>query len=134
MKMSSEAITEGIRVQVSPQYIAEESIPDENEYFFAYTITIENKGNRWAKLLNRHWKIIDSEGYAEDVKGVGVVGYQPQLKPGDAFTYTSYCPLNTAWGTMEGKFEMVRTDGERFFADISRFYLVSPNAVNADKD
>ena len=90
-----------------------------------YRVTVSNESDRWVKLLSRHWIIIDAEGNREDVKGDGVVGYQPELKPGDTFTYTSYCPLDTDWGTMEGTYKMLNEDASTFEVEIGRFYLVA---------
>ena len=97
-------------------------------------ITIKNEGSEWAKLISRHWIIINSAGDKEEVVGPGVVGYTPELKPGDTFTYTSYCPLSTAWGTMEGSYSFIRRDGSEFKAEIDRFYLVSPFAIHETED
>jgi ApaG protein len=126
MKLSSECITDGIKVQVYPAYSHENSEPENNKYLFSYTITIENLSNKPVRLISRHWHIIDSEGETEQVKGTGVVGYQPKLFPGESFTYTSYCPLRTPWGTMEGNYTMIDEDGNKFKVNINRFYLISP--------
>lgn len=129
MKANSDQITDGIRVQVYPEYLESESQPGDGKFLFAYTIIIRNEGDEWAKLLTRHWKIIDSEGYLEEVRGAGVVGYTPELEPGEQFKYTSFCPLSTPWGTMEGTFQMIRRDGTEFDAEVGRFYLFSPLAA-----
>lgn len=128
MKLSSETITNGIRVLVHPVYSQENSEPENNKYLFSYTITIENQSDKPARLINRFWKIIDSEGESEQVRGTGVVGYQPKLHPGESFTYTSFCPLKTSWGTMEGNYTMIDDDGNKFIVNIDRFYLISPFA------
>lgn len=130
MKLSSEIITEGIKVNVQPAYVAEASEPEKNKFVFSYTITITNNSDKWTKLLSRHWHIINSEGDLQEVKGKGVVGYQPHFNPGESFTYSSYCPLDTPWGTMEGTYTMVRNDGVKFKVNIDRFYLISPYATN----
>lgn len=130
MNKGSECITEGIRIQVIPEYIPPNILKgEEGKYYFSYTITIINEGNQWAKLLSRHWIIIDADGNRTDVVGEGVVGYFPELEPGESFTYTSYCPLDTPWGTMEGEFQMRRRNGEIFYAKIERFYLVSDEVM-----
>lgn len=129
---NSESVTEGIKIEVSPEFVPEQSDPDENKYTFAYQITITNTGDRWAKLSSRHWIIIDSDGNREDVQGSGVVGYTPELPPGESFEYTSFCTINTNWGTMEGSFQMLREDGSQFDAAIKRFFLVYPALVNVE--
>lgn len=127
----SESITQGIKIEVFPEFVPEQSDAEENKYTFAYQITITNTGDRWAKLTARHWIIIDSDGNREDVQGTGVVGYTPELSPGESFEYTSFCTINTNWGTMEGTFEMMRDDDSTFDAVIKRFFLVYPDLVNA---
>lgn len=122
---TSDKTTNGIRVQVFPDYIPEQSSPEENKFLFLYRIRITNNGSKSAKLLTRHWEIINSEGDVEEVNGPGVVGYQPFLDPGESFEYTSYCPLNTSWGTMEGSYHFITEDEEEFDVEIGRFYLVS---------
>ncbi len=127
----SEAVTEGIRIEVTPEYIPQQSYPDKKEYLFAYTVVITNEGDKRAKLVSRHWTIINADGDAEEVEGPGVVGYNPELAPGESFEYTSFCPLNTTWGTMEGTFKMVRENGEEFEAKIARFYLFVPELIQS---
>lgn len=122
--------TNGIRVQVICQYLPERSSPRQNQFLFAYTITISNTGDETAQLLSRHWIITDAEGEVQEVRGAGVVGEQPVLEPGMAFEYTSYCPLKTNVGTMQGTYTMVRPDGEMFEAQIAPFTLAVPNALN----
>lgn len=119
----SEVVTEGIRVKAEPHYLAERSIPDEGRFVFTYKITLTNEGASWAKLKGRHWVIIDSEGRREDVYGPGVVGEEPELSPGQSYSYHSFCPLSTNFGTMEGSFSMVREDGTPFEIRVARFYL-----------
>lgn len=121
----SEIVTDGIRVKAEPHYLAERSIPEENQFLFTYKISIFNEGGAWAKLKSRHWIIIDSDGKREDVYGPGVVGEEPELEPGEEYTYSSFCPLGTNFGTMEGTFSMVRRNGESFEARIARFYLTT---------
>jgi len=129
---NSEAVTEGIRVEVYPEFIPEQSSPEESKYVFAYRIVITNESDKWAKLLSRHWIIINADGDREDVEGPGVVGYTPELEPGESFEYTSFCPLNTNWGTMEGSFKMILKNGETFDALIARFYLFDPALVQSE--
>jgi ApaG protein len=123
----SSAVTEGVLVEVASAYVAERSSPDEGEYFFAYTVRIANSGEKTVQLLTRHWIITDGRGRVEEVRGPGVVGKQPVLRPGESFEYTSACPLPTAFGTMEGSYEMVRDDGTRFHAKIAPFELAVPS-------
>jgi ApaG protein len=125
----SDTVTEGVRIQVYPEYVSEQSSPETNRFIFAYRIVITNEGDRWAKLVARHWMIINAEGDQEDIEGPGVVGYTPELFPGESFEYSSSAPLDTNWGTMEGSFSMIREDGEKFDAKISRFYLVSSEVL-----
>jgi ApaG protein len=118
-----DAVTAGVRVSATPFFLADESAPDEGRYVFGYRIVIANEGDATVQLLSRHWLIIDAEGNREDVRGPGVVGQTPVLKPGQSFEYTSRCPLETPWGTMEGSYRMRRDDGELFEAKVARFYL-----------
>lgn len=111
------------RVQVSPQYLAEQSDPQQELYVFAYTITITNSGEISAQLISRTWNVNDAKGHTERVKGLGVVGQQPLLKPGEAFEYTSGTRLRTPTGTMHGSFFCVAEDGEKFDTDIPMFVL-----------
>lgn len=127
----SDTTTEGIRVGATAFYLPEESNPDASQYRFGYRILIVNEGDEPAQLVSRHWIIVDGEGHREDVRGPGVVGQTPLLKPGDGFKYTSYCPLETPWGTMEGTYQMVRPDGRKFEAKIGRFYLHVPSRTPA---
>ncbi len=110
-------------VEVAPQYLPEQSSPDEDLYVFAYTITITNTGEVAAQLISRTWNVNDANGHTEKVKGLGVVGQQPLLKPGQAFEYTSGTRLRTPTGTMHGSFFCVAEDGEKFDADIPMFVL-----------
>ncbi len=127
----SETVTRGVRILVRPRYVAEQSDPDRGQYLFVYHITIRNEGTETVQLLSRHWVITNGEGKAEDVRGPGVVGYQPILKPGEEFQYTSGCPLTTPIGTMHGEFHMVVQDsGEAFDARISPFRLAVPRVLN----
>lgn len=126
----SDTLTRGVRILVRPQYVADQSDPDAGQYLFAYHITIRNEGDETVQLLSRHWVITDGEGHVEEVRGPGVVGYQPVLKPGEQFQYTSGCPLRTPVGTMHGEFNMVTVDGEPFDARIQAFRLAVPKALN----
>ncbi len=111
------------QVEVQPQYLPEQSAPDAGRYGFAYTITITNTGDTAAQLISRHWIICDAHGHMEEVKGLGVVGQQPLLKPGEAFRYTSGCMLRTASGSMHGSYFCVAEDGEQFSCPIALFML-----------
>jgi len=111
------------RVEVTPQYLPDQSAPAERVYCFAYTITITNTGPVPAQLISRHWLITDASGQTEEVKGLGVVGQQPLLKPGESFQYTSGCRLRTPSGTMQGRYFCVAEDGEPFEAEIPAFFL-----------
>ena len=110
-------------VSVTSQYIAEQSDPQEDSYAFAYTITVKNSGTVPAQLISRHWVIVDASGHTEEVKGLGVVGHQPLLKPGESFQYSSGCRLRTPSGTMHGSYFCVAEDGERFEAPVALFVL-----------
>ena len=111
------------RIEVEPQYLPEQSAPAEGLYSFAYTITITNTGEVAAQLISRHWIIANAAGEMEEVKGLGVVGHQPLLKPGEAFEYTSGCRLRTPSGTMQGSYFCVAEDGTRFDVEIPAFAL-----------
>lgn len=119
-----------IAIEVATQYMPEQSDPDEERYFFAYTIKVANIGTVAAQLVSRHWVITDADGRAEEVRGLGVVGHQPMLQPGEAFEYTSGCPLATPVGTMKGSYQMVAEDGTRFEAIISEFMLAMPRTLH----
>jgi ApaG protein len=110
-------------VEVAPQYLPDQSAPADDLYVFAYTITITNTGDVSAQLIARTWNVNDANGHTEKVKGLGVVGQQPLLKPGQAFEYTSGTRLRTPTGTMHGSFFCVAEDGEKFDADIPMFVL-----------
>jgi len=114
-----------VRVETKPFFLPEQSAPSNNKYLFGYRITISNEGDRPVQLLSRHWVIIDADGEREEVKGPGVVGETPLLEPGSSHTYSSFCPLETAWGTMEGTYQMRTDAGEEFDAVIGRFVLTA---------
>jgi ApaG protein len=119
--------------EVEPQYLAEQSSPDEDLYAFAYTITITNTGDVTAQLIARHWIIDDARGHTEEVKGLGVVGNQPLLRPGEAFQYTSGTRLATPTGSMRGSFFCVAEDGERFDAEVPSFALQAGDAGTGER-
>lgn len=127
---TSEACTEGLRIQVTAQFSEEHSNPLSNHWFFLYTIQITNEGEGTVQLLSRHWTITDGTGQVREVQGDGVVGKQPVLEPGDSFEYTSGCPLETPFGRMEGTYQMIREDGSHFEARIARFELSEPRALH----
>ena len=112
-----------ISVEVKPAYIADQSDPGSNHYVFSYTVTIINNGNIPAKLLTRHWIITDGDGEIQEVRGEGVVGEKPYLKPGEGFSYTSGTMLKTPIGTMHGSYQMIADDGVNFDAEIPSFSL-----------
>lgn len=111
------------RIEVSPQYLPDQSAPSQGVHSFAYTITVTNTGEVPAQLISRHWHITDANGQLEQVKGLGVVGQQPLLKPGESFQYTSGCRLRTPSGTMHGSYFFVAEDGHRFDVEIPMFVL-----------
>ncbi|MBS1130937.1 MAG: hypothetical protein H6R16_1939 [Proteobacteria bacterium] len=119
-----------IEVQPMPQYIPEQSDPENDRYIFAYTITIKNIGEVPAQLVSRHWIITDGNNEVQEVRGLGVVGKQPLLQPGESFQYTSGSSLTTAIGTMKGTYQMVAEDGTHFEAEIPEFVLASPRALH----
>lgn len=110
-------------IQVTPAYVADQSDPAHNRYCFTYTIVVANTGMTAAQLISRHWIIHDALGQQQEVKGLGVVGEQPLLRPGEAFQYTSGCQLQTATGTMQGSYFCVAEDGARFDVPIPIFVL-----------
>jgi ApaG protein len=119
----SDALTNGVHIEVDSEYVPEQSDPQTQFYFFAYHITITNEGTLPVQLLNRHWIITDGNGKIEEVKGPGVIGEQPTLEPGDSFNYSSFCPLPTPMGTMRGYYDMVLPDGQHFNAEVAEFRL-----------
>jgi ApaG protein len=118
--------THGFTVRAAPSYAPDKSEPSERRYCFTYRITIENSGGQEAKLVSRRWIITDAQGRTHTVEGEGVIGMQPVFQPGVSFQYSSFCPLPTRWGTMEGAFIMLGADGSTFEISIARFYLVAP--------
>ncbi|MDB5038400.1 MAG: corD [Bacteriovoracaceae bacterium] len=121
-------VTGGILVQVKTLYIPEESNPDGNYFFFAYTVTIQNLCEDPVQLLSRHWVIMDDKGRVEEVRGPGVVGKQPHISPNQSFEYTSFCPLKTQTGSMQGSYEMTR-NSKTFHAEIPEFQLIKPGSL-----
>jgi ApaG protein len=119
-----------IRVEVDTSYLEDQSDPKERRYVFSYTITIRNEGSVPARLLTRHWIITDSNGKVQEVRGEGVVGEQPYLKPGQGFRYSSGAVLETPVGAMQGSYQMVADDGEQFDAPISPFRLAMPGLLH----
>jgi ApaG protein len=126
-----EAVTHGIRIKVEPQYLEEQSSPDDSYFFWAYTIEIANEGNSVVQLKTRHWRITDAHGKTEEVRGPGVVGKTPVLDPGESFTYTSGCPLGTASGIMVGSYQMQLQDGSLIDVAVPAFSLDSPFAIRS---
>jgi ApaG protein len=117
-------------VTVSPRFLAEQSDPENASYLFAYTVRILNSGEVSAQLLSRHWIITDANQHVEEVRGPGVVGEQPQLAPGEAFEYTSGCPLETPFGSMRGTYQCVAEDGTHFDVPIAEFLLTVPRVLH----
>lgn len=117
-------------VSAVPHYVADQSSPDDDHYFFAYTVTIRNTGAVTGKLISRHWIITDGDGQVHEVRGDGVVGEQPVLEPGQSFKYTSGCPLSTPVGSMKGSYQCVAADGTKFEAAIPEFVLSMPRTLH----
>lgn len=126
-----EAVTHGIRIKVEPQYLEEQSSPDESYFFWAYTIEIANQSDAVVQLKTRHWRITDAQGKTEEVRGPGVVGKTPVLDPGESFTYTSGCPLGTSSGIMVGSYQMQLQDGSLIDVAVPAFSLDSPFATRS---
>ena len=122
-----QAVTRDIEVRVTPRFLKERSSPEKDQYFWAYTIEIVNRGSEVVQLKTRHWRITDAMGRTQEVRGAGVVGEQPVLKPGQSFEYTSGVPLTTGSGFMTGTYGMMSARGERFDIEIPPFWLDSPN-------
>src|ERR1700723_2843888 len=121
------AITRNIAVSVEPTYLEANSSPGSSQYAWAYRVTIENQGRETVQLLSRHWMITNARGELNEVRGPGVVGEQPVLKPGESFEYTSGAPLDTSSGMMGGAYQMESESGERFDIEIPTFSLDLPN-------
>jgi len=125
----SDAITRGIRVTVESEFRQDDSEPGENVYIFAYHVRISNRSDQVVQLLNRHWIITDADGHREEVRGPGVVGQQPMINPGETFTYSSFCPLRTPVGAMQGSYQMVTNNDQLFEAVIPPFTLAMPGSL-----
>ena len=119
-----------IQVEVETQYVEAQSLPDQDHYVLAYTITIHNAGSIAAQLLSRHWIITDANHKVQEVKGDGVVGEQPHLKPGERYRYTSGTMLETPVGTMRGSYQLIADDGVEFDAEIPLFTLSMPRTLH----
>lgn len=119
-------VTRDIEITVLPEFVPERSDADEGQFFWAYTVEIANQGSTTVQVTARHWKITDANGHFEEVKGAGVVGEQPVLKPGEIFRYTSGCPLTTSSGIMAGSYQLVCEGGEAFEVEVPTFSLDSP--------
>ena len=119
-----------ISVEVATEFIGEQSDPDLDRYVFAYTITLHNHGDHAARLLTRHWLITDANGKVQEVMGEGVVGKQPYLRPGEDFRYSSGAILETPVGAMQGSYQWIADDGQRFKAPVDPFTLAIPGALN----
>ena len=122
-----EAVTHRVKVTVEPTFEPDRSDPDERRYFWRYAIEIANLGDKPVTLMERHWRITDADGRQQEVRGPGVVGEQPTIEPGQAFRYTSGCPLTTPSGMMVGEYRMVDSDGRSFKVSIPAFSLDSPD-------
>lgn len=129
MKPMRSKVTNGVKIEVNSFYVPEKSIPSQNRYLFAYEITIANENPEPVQLLHRHWIITDALGRIDEVKGPGVVGKQPRLNPGDRFTYDSFCPLGTPFGSMKGTYKIMRDSGEVFEVEVPLFSLVQTESA-----
>jgi ApaG protein len=126
----SEAVTEGVRVEVLARHAPEHSQPGQHQWVFQYTVRITNQGKVPVQLLTRHWIITDALEHVREVRGPGVIGQQPVLAPGESFQYSSWCPLDTPTGMMHGTYQMVREDGTHFDAEIAPFGLKAQYTVH----
>ncbi|MDA1008759.1 MAG: Co2+/Mg2+ efflux protein ApaG [Planctomycetota bacterium] len=124
--LGSDTTTDSIRVEVRPEYLPTYSDPEGCRYIFAYRVRVTNGSTERITLLSRHWTIVDANGERHEVKGRGVVGQTPLIDPGCIFEYASFCPIPTAWGTMEGSYHFDRPDAEPLHAKVGRFFLVAP--------
>ena len=127
---TSEATTQDIRVRVVSRYSRENSQPEQNRWFFLYTVEITNQGSRTVQLVSRHWIIENADKVVKEVRGPGVVGEQPTLAPGESFEYSSGCPLGTSFGSMRGTYQMTGEDGTEFDVEIAPFTLSEPYTVH----
>ena len=119
-----------IKIQTYPRFLPEKSDPIKSYYFFSYRIKIINNSETEVRLLSRYWHIKDGKGQTEDIHGPGVVGKTPSIKPKDVFEYTSFCPLQTPIGFMEGSYRMISENGKQFDVAIPRFKLIAPQFLN----
>jgi ApaG protein len=126
----SDQVTRGVRVQVESRYHPEQSDPASNYWFFSYTVRITNEAAPTVQLVSRHWIVTDASGHVEQVRGAGVVGQTPVLRLGEAFEYTSACPLPTSLGSMHGSYQMRAEGGDSFDVEIAPFTLEDPATVN----
>lgn len=126
----AKAMFRQIIITPMPRFLPEHSSPEQDHYVFAYTITIENVGEETAQLISRHWIITDDRQAVQEVRGLGVVGEQPILAPGEQFTYTSSCTLPTAIGTMKGSYKFLNAEGDQFDIDIPEFLLAVPSRLH----
>ena len=124
--MFYEAVTDGVRVRVEPEFVDEQSSPEEGYFFWSYTVEISNDSKLAVELRSRLWQITDADGRREEVRGAGVVGQTPKIEPGETFTYTSGCPLRTSSGIMVGSYQMVDAEGRLFDVAVPAFSLDSP--------
>jgi ApaG protein len=120
-------VSHDIKIEVSPSFIAEQSDPQRSFYFFSYTVKVTNESAGKVQLLRRQWIIIDGEGKTEEVEGAGVVGLQPKIEAGQAFEYSSFCPLQTPTGSMRGRYLFVDGSGEEFWVGVPEFILSEPS-------
>ena len=126
----SETVTHGIRIKVSTKYELEHSDPGKNNFIYSYHVVIRNESDDVVTLISRHWIISNSSDRTEQVRGIGVVGETPTIYPGDSFQYSSFCPLDTEWGTMEGSYQMQKEDGSIFDAIIDKFLLTRNEIIH----
>lgn len=126
----SDATTNNVQVEVLSRHVPENSRPEFDEWVFQYTVRITNHGSETVQLLSRHWVITDALEHVEEVRGPGVVGEQPVLRPGDSFKYSSWCPLRTPTGVMRGAYTMTYTDGRHFDVEIAPFALKARYTVH----
>jgi ApaG protein len=124
-------VTRGVQIVVEPRYVADQSIPTAGQYFFAYRVQVTNLGEEPVQLLSRHWIITDGTGQVHEVRGPGVVGETPLIRPGESFEYSSYCPLPTPTGNMRGSYQMRTSSGELFQARIPLFFLRDLSRISA---
>ena len=129
-RTASSTTTRGIRIEVRSEFLPERSSPRDGSYLFQYDVRISNVGSETAQLISREWIITNADGEVERVTGPGVIGEQPVLPPGGSFEYTSYCPLKTSVGSMQGSYKMMTADGEKFDAQIAPFTLAAPHALH----